>query len=183
MARTRKPKRYSAKQKAAALALYKDVGAAEAARRLKMAKSTLTTWARSAGLRSDEAQKTAAATEAAKATASLKRALLRDKLLVQALDVLERMNVPHEELKVVSDGKDAGSHVERVPLDHPTAGAVRDYAVALGVLIDKLRLEGGEATSRSEVSLEDARAKLTGRLDDLAIRRRARQAAGQADRR
>lgn len=56
---------------------------------------------------------------------------------------------------------------------------LQQWSVAIAVLIDKRRLEDGEATSRSEVSnADDARSRLASRLDDLAQRRAAKQAAG-----
>ena len=50
------------------------------------------------------------------------------------------------------------------------------WAVAVGTLIDKRRLEEGEATSRAEVNNgSDARDRLARRLDDLAAQRAARE--------
>lgn len=48
------------------------------------------------------------------------------------------------------------------------------WSISLGILIDKRRLEDGEATGRVEVSGDDARERLAARLDDLAARRRAK---------
>jgi hypothetical protein len=52
---------------------------------------------------------------------------------------------------------------------------LQELSVALAILIDKRRLEDGEATNRSEFNDSDsARAQLTARLDELAARRAAR---------
>lgn len=61
-----------------------------------------------------------------------------------------------------------------------TPQELQQLSIALAVLTDKRRLEDGEATSRSEVtdSRDDARARLNGRLDELAARRDARRVAG-----
>lgn len=58
---------------------------------------------------------------------------------------------------------------------------LQQLAVATAVLIDKRRLEDGEATSRSEVTNADtARGRLAGRLDDLVERRAAKSALERA---
>ena len=60
-----------------------------------------------------------------------------------------------------------------------TPQELQQWSVATGTLIDKRRLEDGEATSRSEVSNgDDARARLASRLDELAQRRATKSAAG-----
>lgn len=51
---------------------------------------------------------------------------------------------------------------------------LQQMATALAILVDKRRLEDGEATSRSEVHDDSTRARLGGRLDELAARRAAR---------
>lgn len=51
---------------------------------------------------------------------------------------------------------------------------LQQMATALAILVDKRRLEDGEATSRSEVHDDSNRARLSGRLDELAARRTAR---------
>lgn len=51
---------------------------------------------------------------------------------------------------------------------------MQQMATALAILVDKRRLEDGEATSRSEVHDDSTRARLGGRLDELAARRAAR---------
>lgn len=82
-----------------------------------------------------------------------------------------------ERLKLLNAGFDKA--LELLPhIDAPQP--LQQWTVAVGTLIDKRRLEDGEATSRSEVSdhRDDARARLAGRLDELATRRRARPAAG-----
>ena len=50
-------------------------------------------------------------------------------------------------------------------------------AIALGILIDKRRLEDGEVTARTEVNGGDARERIARRLDELASRRAAKGAA------
>jgi hypothetical protein len=51
---------------------------------------------------------------------------------------------------------------------------LQQLSTAVAIMIDKRRLEDGEATSRSEVHDDSTRARLGGRLDELAARRAAR---------
>ena len=134
---------YSADEKANALILYASDGLAEAWRRTGIPKPTIASWARRAGLpHTDASAKTQAATEAAEDRAKKLRAELRLGLLEKAVDLLARMDAPHTEFK----GKDA--QVVEYPI--APAGAVQNYATSVGILIDKYRLEIGEATTRSE---------------------------------
>jgi hypothetical protein len=77
----------------------------------------------------------------------------------KAVDLLDRMDAPLIDF-VGKDGK---------AVEHPIApaGAVRDYAVSVGILIDKYRLEVGEATTRSES--RDLTAQLSDDELDAAI--------------
>jgi hypothetical protein len=52
------------------------------------------------------------------------------------------MDAPHVDFK----GKDAGS----VTYPVAPAAAVQNYATSIGILLDKVRLEAGEATGRVE---------------------------------
>lgn len=141
-------KPYAAADRERALALYVTEGPTKASKSTKIPKGTITKWAKAAGLETVSTEKTRAATEAAQAKWAAQRQDLRQRLLDKAEDVLKRMDAEHEELKVVSDGSQAGSHVERVVRSLPTAGDVKDYAMAAGILIDKMRLELGETTGR-----------------------------------
>lgn len=51
---------------------------------------------------------------------------------------------------------------------------LQQLATAVAIMIDKRRLEDGEATSRSEVHDDSTRSRLAGRLDELAARRAVR---------
>lgn len=146
---TRKP--YTDEQKREALDLFVEVGPSEASKRTGIPKSSLVYWAKKLGLRTERNQKTLAATEAAQLDAAQKRAALRQKLLDKAYDLLERMDKPHKEFK--------GKNADEVMYDIAPADAVRNYATSVGILIDKLRLESGEATERKEV--------LTGDVDSI----------------
>ncbi|HSH58434.1 MAG TPA: hypothetical protein VK988_02110 [Acidimicrobiales bacterium] len=121
-------------------------------RRLGIPKGTVLYWATQRNLRTVRNQKTAEATEAAALDARAKRALVQCLLLDRALDALDRMDEVHKDFR----GKDASS-------------AVKDYAMTVAILIDKLRLEEGGVTARTEHLDPQQRAAEV--LDQLAARR------------
>jgi transposase-like protein len=131
---------YTRTQKDRALALYTAHGPRAASRKTKIPARTISSWAKRAGLKTEVVAKTAEATEAAAARATRIREELRAKLLDKALEVLGRMDVEHIDFR----GKDA----KKVTFPRPSPTGVREYAVAVGVLLDKDRLEMGESTDR-----------------------------------
>lgn len=54
-----------------------------------------------------------------------------------------------------------------------TPHKLQALATTLGIAIDKRRLEDGDATSRTEVTGDEAREQLTRRIHELAARRRS----------
>lgn len=143
MART-----YTDDEKSEALSLYMDVGVAESARRTGINPLTISSWARRAGLHTNAPVKTREATEALRAKAGEMREELRLRMLHKALDLIDRMDAPHVEFK----GKDA----QAVTYPIAPAGAVQNYATSVAILLDKYRLELGEATNRNEsVNISD----------------------------
>lgn len=158
---------YTPEEKAEALVLYASDGLAHAWRTMGIPKPTIASWARRAGFpHTDASAKTAAATEAAEDRAKLLRARLRLGLLEKAVDLLERMDAPHTEFK----GKEATT------VEYPIApaAAVQNYATSVGILIDKYRLELGEATDRTETKTltdgltPEVKSKLRDMLDRAA---------------
>lgn len=136
---------YTEDEKARALDLYGSVGLAEAARETDIPKPTIQSWARRTGLpHTDAAAKTREATLAASARADQLRAGIRLKLLVKADRLLDRMDEPHVEFK------NSAKEIRQVTYPTAPAAAVQNYATSVGILIDKYRLEVGEATTRSE---------------------------------
>ena len=141
--------KYTPDQKTEALELYVEHGPAEASRQCGIPSGTIRSWAYRADLPRLRYEKTTEATKAAQAGAEQKRSELRELLLDQAIDLLHRMNAPHKDFK----GKDATT----VWWDTAPSGATKDYATAAAILIDKYRLEMGEATNRVEGTDEIAR--------------------------
>lgn len=64
--------------------------------------------------------------------------------------------------------------------DRDSAAWLRSVVGAMHYGLQDGQLLAGKPTERHEVNVEDARARLAGRLDELAARRRAREAAGRA---
>lgn len=158
---------YSEDQRAEAIALYVEHGPTEASRRLNIPKGTITRWAKRAGAETVSPANTRAATEAATAKAGQRRAELRQLLLEKALDALRRMDAPHKDYR----GKDA----DEVWWDKAPSGDMKNYATTAAILIDKLRLEEGAATSREE---HVQTSEVDRELERLADELRARADAG-----
>ena len=149
---SKKTKSYSEAEKANALAVYVEKGPREAARETGIPARTIGRWAARQGLSTEVQAKTAKATATAREQAALRREKLRMLLLDKAVDVLERMDAPHKDFKVVGVG-DHVSEIREVHYDLPTPGGVKDYAIAVGVLIDKYRLEMGETTDNRNTNV------------------------------
>jgi len=79
-----------------------------------------------------------------------RRVALIDKVFAKAESMLDTATTPHK---------------------------LQALAIALGILIDKRRLEDGEATSRTEIHGDEVRERLASRLDEFASRRRPEQVA------
>jgi transposase-like protein len=152
MAKRKASKRrtYSADQRTQALALYTELGPTEASRQTKIPARTISTWAKRAGLKTKVVATTAAATDAAKAKAALTREELRGELIEKTLQILRRMDAEHIDFKVVGQGEGVGA-IEKVTYPLPTPSGVREYAVTVGILLDKYRLEMGESTDRRQL--------------------------------
>jgi transposase-like protein len=138
---------YTAEQRQAALELYREHGPGEAARRTGIRRGTISMWAKRGGVTVTRNEQTRAAVEAAQLHFKEKRERLRQQMLDKALDALERMDEPHVEF--------VGQGGRKVKYPKAPAGAYRNYATSMAILVDKLRLELGEATSRDESIRKD----------------------------
>jgi hypothetical protein len=133
---------YTEKQKVEALKLYVEHGPAEAARRTGIARATISKWAQRKGVTVTRNSKTRAATEAAKAAAAEKRATMREKMIDKWHGIMDRIDEPHQEF-VGQQGKEVSYKVA-------PSGAVRHYVQSAVSLLEKIRLEEGQATDRTE---------------------------------
>ncbi len=132
---------YSDQDRRQALELYAEQGPAAASRATGIARTTISQWARRAGVVTVTAGNEEA-THAAREQAAKLRAKVRPTLLARALDLIDRMDRP-----VVAY---VGQHGKRVEYERPNAADCKHYATAAAALIDRLRLEEGEAIVRSE---------------------------------
>lgn len=161
--------RWTTNQRTAALELYREHGPSEAARQTGIPKQTIASWARRSGTHTNAVANTTEAAAAAKAKRDLKREEIRTRLLEKASDMLGRMDEPHIDFR----GKDA----DQVTFPKATSGDCKNYATAAAILIDKFRLEMGEATDRGEQHHRFERDEQTdhrlAKLIDLAAHRKA----------
>jgi len=135
---------WSDEERRDALHLYTEVGTAEAARRSGIPARSIRRWANEADL---AAARSLALEEGGRLLAKTHQAMRQEArvlLMEKVVDLLERMDQPHSEWKVV------GNSVEKVTYDIATSGDVKNYAASINQLIDKYRLEMGEATARTE---------------------------------
>lgn len=164
-------KTWSEEERSTALELLSEHGLAEAWRQTGIPKPTLARWARAEGIGTDHTPKTRAATLAAQARADQMRAELRLRLLEQSLDLLDRMDSEHVEFK------NSAKEIREVVYPVAPAAAVQNYATSVGILLDKYRLEVGEATTRTES--RDITGDLSDDELDAAIRAAEEAATGK----
>lgn len=145
---------YTDEQRAQALALYAEVGPAEAARQLGIKAGTIRQWAARAGVTGDD-PRTRLATEGARVKWAARRDELADKAGAAAEQVLEAM------VKAANDGDGMNA---------------RGLSVAFGVTVDKAQLLAGGATSRSEIDVTDPSGRLAA-VHDLKQQAAIRAAA------
>lgn len=131
---------------AEAMRMYVTDGPHAAARATGVPYATVASWARRRGLHMVD-QNTRVPVEAIEALRA-RRAVIREELglrmLAQALRLVQRMEEPHVEYVAGSGGP------QPVAYPHAPAKATQAYGVAVAILLDKYRLEQGEATERSE---------------------------------
>lgn len=129
---------YSEQERARAVQLYQDVGATEAARQIGCSRRTIFNWLGDDIARA-HSEKTKAGIEASRVRSEGLREQIRVELLETALDLLSRLKEPYYEYDRM--GNRSIFHV-------PPAGASQQLMTAIGIAIDKFRLEAGEVTSR-----------------------------------
>lgn len=144
---------YTAAQKLKAVQLYMEHGATFAADSVGCTRRQVYRWLGSHGVTSKKPEERQAETMARH---QAKREALRELLLDKAADLIQRMDDPHYDYR----GKDA----RKVDFDKATSGDVRAYATAAAILIDKYRLEMGEATARTHVEGTDDIDRSVGQL-------------------
>lgn len=133
---------YTDEQKTHALDLYVQHGACEAARRTGIPRNTLSSWAHRAGLQPDAPEQTRAAVEHAQLRNAERRAGVQAKLIDTADRMLDRIREGEVDYR--------GNVAKRVEFDEASPASCKAFATAAAILIDKYRLEMGEATTITE---------------------------------
>ena len=134
--------RYTDEQRAEALALYIDHGAAQTSRQLDIPARTIRRWANDAGLAAARDKTLTEATAKLQANAERMRAEVRVRLMEIVLDAFDRMTQEHVDYR----GKDA----VRVTWEQAPSGDMKNYMTTAAIALDKYRLEMGESTDRVE---------------------------------
>ena len=124
-------------QKAKAIATFHAEGAAAAADEAGCSRQSIYNWVRE----SIDTEKTPEEQAQEALYQQTLRLSNRRRILERVADLLDRFDRPHYDYR----GKD----VVRVQWDTATSGDVRAYATSIGILIDKYRLEVGEATTHT----------------------------------
>jgi len=147
--------RYTEQQRAEALALFVEHGPAEASKRTGIPGGTIASWGNRAGIASEAPERIRPAQEQRQATIAARKATLAERMLTKAEAILGQLdaNLTEKHVKVVSCGSNLGSEVEivEVTYDRPPTGDQKRIVDAVAVLVDKIQLLTGEATSRPEV--------------------------------
>jgi transposase-like protein len=137
--------KYTDDFKAEILAVYVEDGPAATAKLYKVPRRTIQNWAKAAALGTSASSKKT--TEAALISQAARRAIVRDLLIRRVQEMLERMDSP------MRTWVGSGATPVEVEIERPSASACKDLATTAGILLDKFRLEAGEATERSEVTV------------------------------
>lgn len=129
--------RYTAEQKSEALDMSRSLGDAEAGRRTGIPSATISSWRRREGILTGHVVPPglAYAHEVAQVSAETRRLELADKMAGRANAILERMD------EVLAKSCEA---------EVVTAADVKHLASAVAVLVEKVQLLTGEATSRTD---------------------------------
>lgn len=128
---------FTAAQKAESVEIFHEQGAAAAAEHRGVSRQSIYNWVRA----SIDVEKTPDEIAAEALYQATLRSSIRRRLLEKVDSLLDRFDQPHYDYR----GKDA----KKVGWENATSGDIRSYATSIGILIDKYRLEMGEATART----------------------------------
>jgi len=167
---------YTPEQKAEALAIVASKGISEAARTLGIPPGTVAAWAHRNGVQSPTVEEMVKITEASRLTVAQRKAALAEDLLNHAVRIAGQLEQPAVEkvVKVVGFGSGvSGTEIVEVTYERPPTADQKRIAETIGVLVDKIQLLTGEATSRTETALtvDGAKERALGVVDELAARR------------
>lgn len=164
---------FTDEQRAEALALYAEHGAAEAARMMGIAKGTVMSWASRAGLAMHATETTTVATEASLASLAQRKAQLASDLMGDIERLRKQLFAPCVERKVVtlSGGQTGSSTWDIVDIEHeqPSFTDQRACMTSIAIAVDKVQILTGEATERVDhrhtTPIDDELASLADQLE------------------
>ena len=131
--------------KAEALRIWREQGPAAASKATGIPNGTIGAWAARAALQPLHRNRVPLeALEVVRAQRAALREELELRMLEVALRLVKRIEEPHVEFQ------SSGGVVQPVELPQASPRAAREYATAAAILLDKYRLERGEATDRTE---------------------------------
>lgn len=169
--------------KAEALRLYQLYGAREACEATGVANPTVRLWASQAGVHAGRnvpsPEGAARQREGAAAYQARRRSEVSERLLTQIHDLFDRMGQSYVDY--------VGVQAKQVTYESPPPKAVRDLAVSLAVLLDKLRLEEGKSTSHAANRVEVSNggspvdSAIAGLLAEFDERERTRLPSGSGE--
>jgi transposase-like protein len=166
---------YTDEQKAEALALYVEHGAAEAARQCGVAKGTIQSWASRAGVATHATENLLLATEQKLADMAKRKAQLASDLLDDIARLRAQLFAPCCERKVVTLG--GGMHssatweIVDVEHDRPSFADQKACMTSIAIAVDKVQILTGEATERIDhrhsTPVDDELARLAEQLEHV----------------
>ncbi len=170
---------YSEEERDAALAIFEQEGLSEAVRQTGISKGTISSWAHRDGVQTVCTPEQAAERER---RVSVMRSVLAEKVIIDADRLRAQMWQPtlRREAHTVSDGKDAGSHVEIVDIElpEPTFADKKAIMTSVAIAVDKTEVLMGRADPRGSAISSPLPSKYL--RDQLAQRRERREAERQA---
>lgn len=149
-------RRFTDSEREAAVTLALEVGTAKAAEQLDLPKGTVATWVHRAGhVGGGGAEQVRSAVEARQLVTADRKTALAGRMLSHAERMLAQLEQPVVEkvVKVVSEGWRMGQATEvvEVEYDRPPTGDQKRIVEAVAILVDKIQLLTGEATSRPDL--------------------------------
>lgn len=126
---------YTASEKAHALELYAEHGAAETARMTGIAKGTLQSWAHRSGVRSVATERTQAAVQAMQAQWNERRLVM-----IHEIGAVAHMALLRTEQSITT----------------ARSREAKEFATTMAILVDKAQLLSGDPTARTETVAKDS---------------------------
>ena len=133
--------KYTATEKEGALKIFASQGATKAHRQTGVPQRTLYSWASAAGLVDKKIKRTEKANKATSINNQSRREKIKEKMLLRADQLLDRMVKKQVDFK--------GHLATKVTYPHPPAKDCQALAIAVATLIDKYRIENGESPPSS----------------------------------